>query len=482
MKRLGSDTPILFSCGFIVLAFVCLIPLGHWQTDEYQTAAAMRDGDLGALVHRIATWSPRPVSESIIFVYLRAVREFKTQLIAPILGIFWLLLVAGTITPVIVLGRHRKTSLLKLLVIPCCLLSVYLLNHPVAELFYWPMATIAYLPVLTAVSLIFVITELAEADAGYSHQITMWALLVAALSAEVGAMFTTIYAGTALILSFIKRDDHPESRPPYRLLIPLVVSSMVLCQLIQGRVAANLELFGEVRYLHHLLPSALASIPHALWAITSSSDLDTGARSLITGFAEKLAFFLGVLFFSLNEIKTKKRTNQRMALIVAAFSLTPLTLFLAYYQFGTMACCERHDTFRQCLVFVGLASTACLAASFASNSTVFQRLNRAKHDGRLFLLAALIIGIVGSAKNLASDYAQYQVVRTIHKINWAAGMSSGTTMRRLQMSRGRVVGGYPLSKAMSYSIHATPPNEAVVLMDYFNKESVTFEDAPLSSR
>ncbi len=130
-KRLYINIILVLS-SIVILVYVGLIPLGHWQTDEYQTALAIKNGGLDALKNRIATWSPRPLSESLIFIYLDFVNRTKNQLITPVLGLFWLMLISCTVMPVIIKSRNAKYPTSKILLIPLSLMGMYLLNHPVA--------------------------------------------------------------------------------------------------------------------------------------------------------------------------------------------------------------------------------------------------------------------------------------------------------------------------------------------------------------
>lgn len=55
--------------GIIFLLYFYLIPIGHWQ-DEYTTFTYISQNN-SHFIYRIFHWSPRPLSEIIIFLYAK---------------------------------------------------------------------------------------------------------------------------------------------------------------------------------------------------------------------------------------------------------------------------------------------------------------------------------------------------------------------------------------------------------------------------
>ena len=131
-----------------LLAFVGLIPLGRWH-DEYLTLHDYHQGGIGFLWARLLHWSPRPLSELLIYFYGLTVYRVGLPLIGAFIAPFWILLIAAILWPVL---RGRQG-----LLPACVLLAMLLLGHPVAEVFYWPFGVVAYLPTLTAAAMLLAI-------------------------------------------------------------------------------------------------------------------------------------------------------------------------------------------------------------------------------------------------------------------------------------------------------------------------------------
>ena len=61
-------------CIALWLAYLGLVPLGHWQADEYQTFGSLQDSVYDFVRWRVSSWSPRPLSEIFIYAYGRLVQ------------------------------------------------------------------------------------------------------------------------------------------------------------------------------------------------------------------------------------------------------------------------------------------------------------------------------------------------------------------------------------------------------------------------
>ena len=73
----------------VILALhAALLPQGRWY-DEYFTFGAYRLYGWPGFIHRLASWSPRPVSEALIWGYWRAVHATGRPLVAPALLVAW---------------------------------------------------------------------------------------------------------------------------------------------------------------------------------------------------------------------------------------------------------------------------------------------------------------------------------------------------------------------------------------------------------
>ena len=74
----------------LLLAHAGLIVAGQWQGDEWFNFSLFRSEGTGFLLHRVLTWSPRPVSEGLVFLYARAVDALHRPLVTPVLGLLFL--------------------------------------------------------------------------------------------------------------------------------------------------------------------------------------------------------------------------------------------------------------------------------------------------------------------------------------------------------------------------------------------------------
>src|SRR4051812_25794284 len=70
----------LVTCIVVVLAFAGLIPLGHWG-DEFETVRIYQQEGYSFFVQRILHWSPRPLSELLIYWYSIAIKSVDRPLI-----------------------------------------------------------------------------------------------------------------------------------------------------------------------------------------------------------------------------------------------------------------------------------------------------------------------------------------------------------------------------------------------------------------
>lgn len=117
-------------------AFVGLLPYGHWQPDEYRNLVSYRRDADYFFWSRLATWSPRPVSELLVYAYLSAVDTLRQPLIAEALAVAWLILIACLVVPAFLYRRRCGGRLSDVMALPLCLLCLFLVGHPVAEMFY----------------------------------------------------------------------------------------------------------------------------------------------------------------------------------------------------------------------------------------------------------------------------------------------------------------------------------------------------------
>lgn len=450
----------------VICAYAGLVPYGHWQPDEFQTVVSYRTDPINFFWHRLSTWSPRPLSEALIYLYVQAIEAAREPLITEALVLSWSLLFCAALFPLWTSGRREPAEWFALLGQRLSLLCLFLLAHGVAEVFYWPMAALAYLPTLGAIVFLY---ALAEEGCDASGTRVGIALTVAAASTEVGAMYVVCHTLVALACMAWFRIVPRRGTGIIAFLLPLLIALAVLYRLSEGRVAANGETFGDPRYIHHLLPSILAALPHALWEAVAADSLPISPLLLVVGAGIKIAFFTGACIVAATRPLVAKSWRARVPLAIACFAMIPATLAAAYYQFGTMACCERHATFRQCLALIGLASSAALVGMLPFVRTRILRLGSPSLLAAAWFGIAIAIGFTASYPSLRADYASRDLLQNARSATWSSAVTETDRMEVIQTQPGRIVGGYPLFPAGTYVMedHSEPEVSAMLL--FFGK-------------
>ena len=205
--------------GVLIAACLGLLPLGHWQ-DEYWQFSRLRERSVWT---RLWRRSPRPVSEAILYVYALAVEWLQRPLIAEVLAVLWLLLLASCFATLGFSRREARAEGLEPVrykaLLGSSLLAMFLIGHPVGEMFYWPVGAAAYLTTLAALcALLFLLLDGAIARTG-GRALACVTLLLAAASAEVGAV--AVLAFSSLVALFQRRrrageadaNDPPSAQP-----------------------------------------------------------------------------------------------------------------------------------------------------------------------------------------------------------------------------------------------------------------------------
>ena len=157
-RRLLSAVSLVILLAMIAL-HLGLVDLGEWALDEFFLISSYRDKGWTAFVDRLIRWSPRPISEVLIWAYACLVNWMHKPLIGVFLGSLWLTLISA---PLISFLQIRKTffseargSLVFLSVFAFAPIALFLLGHSPGELFYWPVGAAAYLTTLSAITLCF---------------------------------------------------------------------------------------------------------------------------------------------------------------------------------------------------------------------------------------------------------------------------------------------------------------------------------------
>ncbi|MFL9963729.1 hypothetical protein PQR02_22185 [Paraburkholderia sediminicola] len=453
-----NNRPLVFAalalCAIAFLVYLGLTPLGVWQ-DEYITLGHVREEGFGIIKERLLHWSPRPLSEMFIWAYGIAVEKANRPLITSALLPCWAILVAA------LLGPSTKTR--KGFVASAILLVLLLAGHQVGEVFYWPLGALAYVPTVAAMAILLTIDFAGFSDTTAGRVVTLVALVVAATSTEIGALFAAGYCVLAFIVSMITRD-----RFKFWWVVPFVISLGVLYMMATGRVAKNIEMFGDQTMIHRPVPAVLAAVQTFFGELFGPAVPGSPTLTTLAIYHSKLAFFLGTYFlFSLDKEETRSRRQlMRLVLAVSLIGAAFLMLAAAYYQFG-LACCERHATIRQCYFYIALGSLGLFAARM--------RPVRAPRAGLLLLIASVLLPLSTDVSGIASDYRNYHRIIDARIALWDSGLSSADGMTVPPMPNAKIAGGYDFPIGTFVEGDNKGGAFASGMRYFFKKKSITFE-------
>ena len=310
-------------------AYAALIEGGHWNADEYYVGWAEHQSGFIALWGRMLHWSPRPVAELVAAAYLWLAQKVGHSLIVPLLAGSWagtICLLAGVAAKA---GEQQRWLLAVMLVV-----AMLMIGHP-DELFYWPMATIAY---LTAWAGLAGATLLIRNDMRSSFLLSTL-LVIAALSVEVAAL-AILLASSGIIALVMLRRVHWQS---LLLWLPPLAASLLVCLLVKHwRMAGMGEIMDRSSAMAGNWPRDLVNAaPPFLRELVGVDGL-----ALLPGLGIK-AVILSMLPLRVTGQRVSSDGRWPVAiwtscLLMAAYA----SIVLALHQFGTV-CCVRHATMRQ---------------------------------------------------------------------------------------------------------------------------------------
>ena len=487
----------------LLLAHGGLIVAGQWQGDEWFNFALFRSQGTGFLANRVLTWSPRPVSELLVFLYARAVDALHRPLITPVLALLWAALAAcaAALLPGPVrdpaapargrggaggAGHPRRARGLIVLAV----LAFFLLGHQVAEMFYWPMGAAAYVGAIAALTLLVMLVLRGRHLSGSGMVLVSVAMAVAAGSAEVGAMAV---GGAALLLGAAQLPHHPARAVP--LLAPLAVALLVLVLILHGRASAGVALGPETATIHALWPSLRAAVvqfAHETLALDAYPD---GWPGLAIGAATKLALFLAFRALCRAGLDGSATPRAHLWVLVAALlAASFLSIAAALWQFG-LVCCQRHDSFRQCLDVLVLLLFAALAARARLDGRPARHRSARPRDPRRDVVAGsawllLALGLALSHRgplmrrlpSLWADYRHLPALLAARNRTWASADAPGPDMVFHGPPQGFVVGetDWPAGTftLTPTTLAPTPPWFMQGILLFYDKQRVTVVHDP----
>lgn len=389
-----------------------MLKSSSWLSDEYQQAFNYRNGELDALWSRFLKWSPRPLSDSILYIYYGIVERTKEPYTGTFLGILWLFFgfsIYKSIRNIIISNtddlkpdgnnfqfisqdkESKKKSNLSLdYELPCLLLSLFLfiyflfIQKP-TEIFYWPAGAAAYLLSASGVILgLFTLIKVSTSNYVSCLQTISLVIfaMITAFSSEVGALYqfiVSIFLLSILMLSRVKKYNFLnlsifiwEKQNTIKLFIAastsLVFSSIILFSLSNSRVGK-----GELRSLlspvtGNIKSSLFLAIKHFLKETLLLNNISLKSDSFFSSFSYSLACILGLLLLVILltiRAKVRLRKSTELFCLILILPLITTNFFIitaSAYQFGEV-CCHRHLHFRAVLTGLSILLLGVVIAS-----------------------------------------------------------------------------------------------------------------------
>jgi hypothetical protein len=411
-----------------VLAHALLLPLGRWYPDEFLQFANHRASGWQAVIERVLGWSPRPISELLLFGYAGAVSLAGLPGVAAVLALAW----AGTL---LLLGLAARIGRIGP-VLPLAILAAALLVSRPGEVFYWPAAALAYLPAFAGLgAAVLLMAAPSRRPAG--DAMLCAALVLAAGSVEIGAVavLALCAAQLARALLGLALPAVAPREPAWVWLLPTAVAAVIIAILLGGRVGSPGEVFAATPLAGDTWLSVQATRSHTARVLGGVPLQPEGRQLLWLGIPVKLAVLVG--FWALLP-PGQPGGAARLSCALAALALVGAALasiVFAYRQFGLL-CCERHETFRQCLVVLAALAAA---ASLPRGPGTMRRLG-------LAAMAAAIAGMLAlRLPAIRSDLALVPAASDQRAANWLAGRAPGDAMAFRPEPPGRITSGWALS-------------------------------------
>lgn len=472
-------TPLIVWVAFalptaLLASMLALTPLGLWQMDEYFTISTFGAQGLPSLWDRILIWSPRPVSELLLFGYATVVTRTGLQLTGTFLAALWIGLFAACLLPAVWTRRRSRTGRRRPLLLALTVLTLLVVGHPISEVFYWPQGAGAYLPTIALIAAPVLAMVLGNRWSLTRDALTCLCFSLAALASEVGAFFALAWGGTALGVAIAHRwiAGSPSlfRRSDVFLALPMLAGLAVIYLLANARFANEAELVN---------PEVARRLGASLWITLTSFPVDVLATDLVApttgglllGIVGKSALLVLSIFIFQRDQAAPPELRLRVASVaVAALVAALFSLFAGFFQFG-VHCCQRHQTFRSQLLVLAIVATGWLLAR--------SRVSGWFRSGPQSLIAAAsIVAVVASGSQtavaVARDLAHYPQILQARTENWREGVSADTEMT-YRLAHGGEAIGHVFVPTGTFLDNDQTPREILAMMRYFRKTKAVIE-------
>jgi len=456
-----------------------LVDVGQWAYDEFSIISSYRDNGWTAFRDRLIGWSPRPISELLIWAYACLVNWTHKPLIGVFLGLLWLTLIS---VPLISFFQIRKKipmdsgrPLMFSSLFTFGLVALFLLGHSPGALFYSPVVAAAYLTTLSAITLCFVEVALNMTAHHGGRVIAALSLIFAAASSETGAIFVIVFGCLSVTcMSVDKFRNSVYQRQFLWCLLPTFIGIGVFVLLICNRARAQEALFATVEY-HNLYMTCKTALGQTVKEyLVNGQRLST--RGVFLGLLLKACFFLGVRYCWLSGgIKVPRR----QVLVVFALSIVATTYFsvaASYYGYGGLTN-PWHQELRQCLVMLFIATIALFSCHYHAP---FYDLRRTEWLGVIFVFITLVLVVRGRFGALIHDYRNYPVFIQNRNKSWNSGLSDGDAMIWFSPPKGQVADTLLFVPGI-YNLESKAPG-VLDIMHFFHKERLEIRPYHLYKR
>ena len=441
----------------VILLHMGALSLGEWQKDEFRLATGLRNEGVWYMIHRFFSISPRPFSEILLWLYGTLVLFLHRPLIGEVLLAGWCGLLACCCGPLI--GRSPAAPWR--LFLGLALFCLFILGHPVADMFYWPMAMAAYIPTIGGLAVLTLLILDGRLDSRTGRMLAMMSLVIACSSSELGAMVVLPFTVFMLPYSALRKFGWGKSA---WVLVPFALSVAIL---ICGSIDRGINPTPLVTpTAHHLLPSLRAALPEALRAYAFIDPDDgnwgqAGLGSIAEGIPLKGAILIG---FALVSRLCFARVERFPVFALAAACLAGVfgSVASAYLEFGFL-CCQRHEAARQCLVILALLAAGGGLPAWPAH----QRWRPTGLTGLACLMVAITAMFAWRLPDIRSAYAQASASHAHLARLWATGQSRGDGPAIMQQSDSLLVHAwnFPIGDHRT----APPRSDIFEAMRFFKK-------------
>ena len=453
-----------------------LVNLGQWSNDEFSLISSYRDRGWGSFSDRLFRWSPRPISEGLIWAYACLVNWTHKPLIGVFLGSLWIILLSAPLISFLQIRNNfsadTRRPLLFLSLFTFELVALFLLGHSPGTLFFWPVGAAAYLTTLSSITLCFFQVAFNLTTNHEGRVITGVSLILSAGSSETGAFFVVAF-GCLSLIGVLWGGLH--QRKLLWCLFPTLIAMGVFGLLIQNRARNQEAIFPTAEY-HNLSLSAKAALGQTLKEYVVSGQR-VSTRGLILGLLLRVCFFLGVRYCWLC---SGLKAPRRAVLFVFAASVIATTYFsvtAAFYGYGGLTN-PWHQELRQCLIMLVIATAGLLSCHYHMRILNIRRL---EWLGAMFVFITLLIVVPPRVGPLIHDYRNYSVCIVTRETSWSSGLSDGNTMIWFTPPKGRVASTFVFLPG-TYTADSKEHNDVPYMLPFFHKKRLEIRPYLTSDR